>query len=393
MTSQLIKQLWGKKAFMRNLASYTTTSMDERYSDIINSSLPYNLANRTIYKELDVVEKHCIAQMANMFKARESDNIDGMSTVGSSEAILIYLLMLKITFAKNINKPNIIISQHTHFSWSFAASILGIAVKTANVKAETLNIDENHLNELLDKDTLTVILTAGTTLTGVIEDVSSISEEIKKFNQLTGCDVYIHIDAAIGGFVWPFSPDVEINGFNLDNVNSINISSHKYGGVYPSCGWLIFKKEKFNHNQSAISFDYLFEAMHHTAVNFSMPAAFVICQYEIFCHEKLDYYFDRTLNYFNKMLYLQDKLKSFGVTIINDNVIKAPVIVFDIEDEIIKEQFSDLMFKVGGWHIPCYKINLGEDSNKYHRVVIKDNICDEKTMESFIEDIGKVFNR
>ena len=46
-------------------------------------------------------------------------------------------------------------------------------------------------------------------------------------------DVYIHVDAASGGFVAPFvNPSLEWD-FRLPKVVSINVSGHKYGLVRP----------------------------------------------------------------------------------------------------------------------------------------------------------------
>src|SRR5205085_1341864 len=56
-----------------------------------------------------------------------------------------------------------------------------------------------------------------------------------------GIDVPMHVDAASGGFVWPFLYPESAWDFRLDRVHSINVSGHKYGLVYPGIGWLIFR--------------------------------------------------------------------------------------------------------------------------------------------------------
>ena len=53
----------------------------------------------------------------------------------------------------------------------------------------------------------------------------------------------LHVDAASGGFVWPFLyPDSEWD-FRLEQVRSINVSGHKFGLVYPGVGWLVFREK------------------------------------------------------------------------------------------------------------------------------------------------------
>ena len=51
----------------------------------------------------------------------------------------------------------------------------------------------------------------------------------------------MHVDAASGGFVWPFLHPEQEWDFRLESVRSINVSGHKFGMVYPGIGWLIFR--------------------------------------------------------------------------------------------------------------------------------------------------------
>ena len=75
-------------------------------------------------------------------------------------------------------------------------------------------------------------------LHGHRDDIVGINKLLGEFEERTGEYVPLHIDAASGGFVWPFLyPDYEWD-FRLDRVRSINVSGHKYGLVYPaSAGW------------------------------------------------------------------------------------------------------------------------------------------------------------
>ena len=53
----------------------------------------------------------------------------------------------------------------------------------------------------------------------------------------------MHVDAASGGFVWPFLYPDSPWDFRLEQVRSINVSGHKFGLVYPGIGWLIFREK------------------------------------------------------------------------------------------------------------------------------------------------------
>lgn len=59
---------------------------------------------------------------------------------------------------------------------------------------------------------------------------------MEALNARTGWDVPIHVDAASGGFVAPFTRPELSWDFRLSLVRSINVSGHKYGLVYPGVG-------------------------------------------------------------------------------------------------------------------------------------------------------------
>ena len=67
----------------------------------------------------------------------------------------------------------------------------------------------------------------GSTYTGEFEDVKGLDAAVEKVNKEKGFNVGIHVDAASGGFIAPFTvPELEWD-FRLKNVHSINVSGHK----------------------------------------------------------------------------------------------------------------------------------------------------------------------
>ncbi len=67
----------------------------------------------------------------------------------------------------------------------------------------------------------------GSTYTGEFEDIEAVDKAVEKLNKEKKLQVPIHVDAASGGFVAPFTqPDLKWD-FRLKNVVSINVSGHK----------------------------------------------------------------------------------------------------------------------------------------------------------------------
>ena len=86
----------------------------------------------------------------------------------------------------------------------------------------------------------------------------------------------LHVDAASGGFVWPFLyPDSEWD-FRLDQVRSINVSGHKFGLVYPGIGWLIFRQPSDLAEDLVFYENYLGKTDATFTLNFSTGASMVL---------------------------------------------------------------------------------------------------------------------
>jgi glutamate decarboxylase len=93
-------------------------------------------------------------------------------------------------------------------------------------------IDPEEAVELVDENTILFVTILGTTYTGEYEDTEGCSKLLDAKCKKVGYEVYIHVDAASGGFVAPFvSPELKWD-FRLPRVCSINVSGHKYGLAY-----------------------------------------------------------------------------------------------------------------------------------------------------------------
>jgi glutamate decarboxylase len=115
----------------------------------------------------------------------------------------------------------------------------------------------------------------GTTYTGALDDVAGIDRVLSE----GGWDIPIHVDAASGGFVLPFTqPELEWD-FRLPHVQSINVSNHKYGMVYPGLGTLVFRNAAIVPEELLVDVHYLSGEMRNFGLNFSRPSNGVVMQY------------------------------------------------------------------------------------------------------------------
>lgn len=80
-----------------------------------------------------------------------------------------------------------------------------------------------------------VILTAGTTNLGSVDQIEESCSSLRSLANQYGISVYVHVDAAFGGFVLPFLEPETKFGFQNDLVYSISMDAHKMGfAPYPA---------------------------------------------------------------------------------------------------------------------------------------------------------------
>lgn len=161
------------------------------------------------------------------------------------------------------------------------ARILPVSAKS------NYRLDPDLVKENIDENTIGVFVILGSTYTGHYEPVQEISEILDEFEKKTGHDIPIHVDAASGGFVAPFT-HAKAGGtkwnFELPRVKSINTSGHKFGLVYAGVGWIIWRDEAFLPKHLVFELHYLGGTEESYTLNFSRPGAQIIAQYYNLIH-------------------------------------------------------------------------------------------------------------
>ena len=217
-----------------NISSFMAFRSDaERasYEDIRN--LNKNWFDRASYSEFVQYEKNILR-----FTKKLHNNYFkwGFLTVDSSEAIYCVLLIHLLRSGKRGKDPNFVISKLGHTSFKKAAVLLGVEIREVEI-LENGNMDPDDLAKKINSNTFCVIALAGSTPFGNYDNIIEIDKTCSKL------DIPLHIDAAIGGFIYPFRENSKIHSdFNKFNaVASVNISGHKYGYSRPSVGILLLR--------------------------------------------------------------------------------------------------------------------------------------------------------
>lgn len=115
-----------------------------------------------------------------------------------------------------------------------------------------------------------------TTFTADMDDVAGIDRVLTA----GGWDIPMHVDAASGGFILPFThPEGLRWDFRLAHVKSVNVSNHKYGLVYPGLGTVVFRDATIVPEELLVDIDYLSGDMRNYSLNFSRASSGVVLQY------------------------------------------------------------------------------------------------------------------
>jgi glutamate/tyrosine decarboxylase-like PLP-dependent enzyme len=185
----------------------------------------------------------------------EKNNYDGYVAPGGTEANIQAQWVYRNYFQKELEaKPGeigLLFSQDAHYSAHKGCNLLGLTPVEVAID-ENRNWNLNSLESQLKKaksegiNYLIVHLNMGTTMFGSVDQPETILPIVKKhFNHF-----FTHIDAAFGGFIYPFTS--ENNHFNLSNpdIHSVTIDGHKMLQAPYGTGIFICKKGLIEYAQT-----------------------------------------------------------------------------------------------------------------------------------------------
>src|SRR5438876_6946953 len=268
----------------RNLATFVTTWMEPEAQRVIAENLHRNFIDHAEYPLTAEIEQRCIRMLADLFNA--PGETTGARTQGSSEAIMLGALSLKWKWRhrmqaenKGVDRPNLVFGGDVHVVWEKFCRYFDVEPRIVPLKPDKYTIGPGDVEPHIDENTIGVAVVLGTTFTGHADDIRGINDHLVAIKHERGLDVPLHVDAASGGFVWPFLyPDSEWD-FRLEQVRSINVSGHKFGLVYPGIGWLIFREKADLADDLVFTENYLGKTDPTFTLNFSTGAAMVLAQY------------------------------------------------------------------------------------------------------------------
>lgn len=387
MPSKIAKQLIKDELSIEgipilNLASFVTTWMEPEADELIMQCLNKNFIDHDEYPQVEKIHERCVHILAELLNVPATENYVGTSTIGSSEAIMLAGLAHKFNWRNrrkalglDSSRPNLIMGADVQICWDKFARYFEVEPRIIPLQEGKYIITAQDVEPLIDENTICVAAILGTTFTGEYDEIEEINDLLVRIKKEKGWDIPVHVDGASGGFISMFIDDGIKWDFRLEQVQSINLSGHKYGLVYPGIGWLIFKDESVVPEDLVFNINYLGGNMPTYTLNFSRGSALIVAQYYNFIRLGKKGYQKIIENMLSVSKYIMKGFIDTDKFILLGNRCMEPVVAVALKDSSQYSVFDiSAKLRAHGWIVPAYTLPEQAQAIESLRVVVKENM-------------------
>ena len=362
-----------------NLASFVTTWMEPEARQLATETLNRNFVDQDEYPQTEKIHHRVVSMIGRLFNAPAGGEPCGTATIGSSEAIMLGLLAHKWSWRKRRGdegaRPNVVFGADVHTCWEKFARYFDVEQRVIPLTPDRHVVGPEEVEPHIDENTIAVGAILGTTFTGQIDEIEGIDELLRRVKREQGWDIPIHVDAASGGFIAPFSyPEVRWD-FRLEQVRSINVSNHKFGLVYPGMGWVVFRDLATVPEELVFKINYLGGEMANYSLNFSRASNAVLLQYYNFLRLGREGYERIVGNLMENAGKLESALTRSGRFELLNDARYLPVVVVrpTAKDGGVDVFELSERLRERGWIVPAYTLPPNAESVAVLRMVVKEN--------------------
>ncbi len=363
-----------------NLATFVTTWMEPQAERLMVEAFDKNMIDKDEYPMTAEIETRCVNIVADLFNAPADGDAIGVSTTGSSEAVMLAGLAMKWRWrqrreaaGEDTTKPNMVLGSNVQVVWEKFCRYWDVEPRYVPVEHGRYVISADEAVARVDENTIGVIAILGSTYTGEYEPIKEIHDAVVANNEANGLEVPVHVDAASGGFVAPFlQPELEWD-FRLPNVRSINVSGHKYGLVYPGVGFVVWQSEDDLPQDLIFHVNYLGGDMPTFTLNFSRPGNQIVGQYYNFIRLGRSGYTRVMKALQQTATTLATGIAEIGPFSIIADGTDIPVLAFEIPANVPYTVYdvSDRL-RYHGWQVPAYTMPDNATDVAVLRIVVRE---------------------
>jgi glutamate decarboxylase len=365
----------------QNLATFCQTWVEPEIRKLMDECIDKNLIDKDEYPQMAEIESRCVRMLADLWNSPESENAQGCSTTGSSEAAMLCGLAMKTRWQTKRRaaglpqrKPNIVCGP-VHACWPRFARYFDVELREIPCEGSRLLMSRDEVVKRCDENTIGVVPTLGVTYTLQYEPVREIALALDDLEEERGLDIPIHIDGASGGFIAPFLHSSVKWDFRIPRVKSINASGHKFGLAPLGCGWAVWRSARELPEELVFRVKYLGGNMRTFALNFSRPGGPIVAQYYNFIRLGRDGYTKVMRDCAAVGIWLADQMRKLGIfDLIYDGRDGVPGCTWTIrKGEDPGFTLYDLAdrLRVKGWQVPAYPMPPNREDMVVQRVLTR----------------------
>ncbi len=196
------------------------------------------------FPSLAQMEKDVISMGLGLLQG--PDGSTGAMTSGGTDSITMAIKTARDYARANgraRERANIILPQSAHLAFDKASHLMDIEVRRITLKTDgSYEADPAAMEQACDADTIMMVGSAPNFPHGIIDPIEALGEiaETK--------DVWLHVDACVGGYFVPFA---RLNGvpvppfdFEVPAVQSMSADLHKYGYAAKGASTVLFRSEE-----------------------------------------------------------------------------------------------------------------------------------------------------
>ncbi len=377
-----------------NLATFVTTWMEPEAERLMAEAFDKNMIDKDEYPKTAEIERRCVNMVAHLFHAPGDGDSVGVSTIGSSEAVMLAGLAMKWKWrqrreaaGESADRPNMVMGSNVQVVWEKFCRYWDVEPRYVPMEEGRYVITAEEVMKRVDESTIGVVPILGTTFTGEFEPIQEVHDAVVARNEEAGWDVAVHVDAASGGFVAPFlHPDLAWD-FRLPQVKSINVSGHKYGLTYPGVGFVIWRSADDLPEELVFHVNYLGGDMPTFTLNFSRPGNQIIGQYYNFLRLGRDGYTRVMEVLSNTAQEIAAGIAKSGTFQVISDGSAIPVVAFRL---IGNEPFTvfdiSARLRMNGWQVPAYTMPDNATDIAVLRIVVREGLTRDLA-DDLVKDI------
>ena len=379
-----------------NLASFVTTWMEPEADQLLLDTRNKNLIDQDEYPATAEIHERVVSMLGHMLNAPPECTPMGTSTVGSSEAIMLGLLAHKRSWMNRrrrqglpADRPNLVFGRDVHTCWEKFTRYFEVEERVVPMSHDRYVLDAGATRSLIDESTIAIGAVLGTTYTGQMDDVAALDELLTGLERERGWQIPIHVDAASGGFVLPFTEPEFRWDFRLEHVRSINLSNHKYGLVYPGMGTVLFRDRGDVPQELVFHISYLGGDMPNYSLNFSRPSTQVTLQYYNMLRLGREGYTRIMQTIMANAEHLRSRLLGLGHFEAAGDGGRLPVLALRARDPEELDLFAlSRRLRQRGWIVPAYPLPPDAQDVVVMRMVVRENLSRDMC-DSLVADVDE----